>query len=819
MAILAALAALALCGCRSAPPPVARPQAPPPRIDLAGQAVVRQVRGPYDVPVGPGAEGRAGDWVLENAFVRFVVAGVRPTRPGGEGGNLIDAAMQGGEDRMRLLVPELGDRPLLQPVYADVNVAAPGGQGAIATLVAEGHLPGQPKVNVTTTYSLAPGERMLEVRTRVQNNTNAMLPGFTLADRLCQGRTERYVPGPGLWPTGQRSSAHWEAFFGGGFVWGLLGPVLAPTEGVHEAGYSLLTYSSTDLAAGQEREYRRYLLAQFGGPEKVWLAADPVPDNQLCTIRVEPREEHGERPVPGGFVYVRPGGNRPEFVAPVDDTGVAEFEVPKGRYDLHVAAPGRASSGVRTLDMAAGASAVWPVPLSQPAAARLEVRGRIGGIVAPLTGRVTAFSLSAAGSMPGPGPAYPVQPPMGSVLISAGQQAHLPLPPAGPVLAGSYMLAASKGTLFDSAWARVNAAPGDQPKLSAVLDRIVDPGDYVAVDMCQHTDASPDCALTVPERLLADACEGLQAAVAVDPALPAAGLAVPVESECVLLNGLRLDRSGQGSFSVFPIDPGGPAAPEQLWEPGLSAAELLGRAAKQFPDALVQVNHPLDAETGYFTLGRFDRNTGKSALEGFGGEFDALELLSGDDVQGARDLLPYWFALLNAGKRVIITGGSDSVGFSGPQAALARTFVRCPTGGMRPTAEQVANAVRALKKAPDAFVSNGPFIIAMLNGRPMGSQQRVKDAKAVLSLRIYAPNWADVNRVRVYRNGEAVEDVRVPLAATPLRFERTFMLDAPAPCWFVVVVEGQRPLMPAYYTGRGTPTPIAVTNPWWVDKE
>ncbi len=232
----------------------------------------------------------------------------------------------------------------------------------------------------------------------------------------------------------------------------------------------------------------------------------------------------------------------------------------------------------------------------------------------------------------------------------------------------------------------------------------------------------------------------------------------------------------------------------------------------------MQVNHPLDPETGYFVLGRFDRNTGKSALKGFDGDFDAIELLSGGDVQGARDLLPYWFALLNAGKHVIATGGSGSVGISGQDVALARTFIRCPGVGGLPTATQVAGAIRALKKSPDAFVTNGPFIVANLNGRPIGSHQTVKDGKAELDLHVYAPNWADVSRVRVYRNGEVVKDVRVPLAGGHVRFERTFSLDAPAPCWFVVVVEGERPLMPAYYTGQGTPTPIAVTNPWWIDK-
>ncbi len=453
--------------------------------------------------------------------------------------------MQGGEDRMRLLVPVLGSPPAVEPVYTDLSVASAGGQANMGTLVATGHLPGQPKVTVTTTYSLAPGERMLEVRTNVKNDTGAMLPGFTLADRLYQGRSQRFVPGPGLWPTGQTSSAHWEAFFAHGFVWGLLGPVLAPMKGVHEAGSSLLTYSSTDLAAGVSREYRRYVLAEFGGPEKVWLASDPVPEDQLGTIRVEPQEMDGGAPVPGGFVRVRPLSNRPQFVVPVDETGVAEFRVPKGRYGVQVASSGRPPTAERILEMEAGSSAVWPVPLEKAASARLEVRASVGGIVAPLAGRVTAFGLSGAAPY-GPGPAYPLQPPVGTVLIRAGEQAHLPLPPASPLVPGTYMLAASRGNLFDSAYARVHVSPGDQSELNAVLDRVVDSGDYVAVDMCQHTDASPDCALTVPERLLSDACEGLQAGVAVDPVVPAEAPEVPVDSECALVNGLRLDRSGLG---------------------------------------------------------------------------------------------------------------------------------------------------------------------------------------------------------------------------------------------------------------------------------
>jgi hypothetical protein len=813
--------ALVLCGCRSAPAPAhAQARAPLPRYDLAGESIARKVETEADVPPGPGAEGRPGDWVIENAFSRFIVASVGRTLEGGQGGNLIDAATQGGEDRMRLLVPELGGRPRLQPVYTDVHVEDAGGAGVTASVVATGHLPGQPHVEVTTTYRLEPDARMLEVRTTVANKSDKALPGFALADRLYQGRTQRFVPGAGFCMAGERSSAHWIAFCGGGYVWAVLGSVLSPTEGVHDTGSSELTYSTTDIAPGQDRDYRRLVLAEFGGPDKAWLSVDPVPEAELCSLRVVLKGEFDDQPVPGGLISVRPVARRPEFIALADSDGVAQLQLPAGRYEVRASAPGRPPSQTHTLDCLAGAKMEWSVSLSPAAVARLALRGNIGGIVAPVAGRVCALSLSSSTPAPGPGPGFPVQPPVGMVLVRGGEAARLPLAPASSIMAGSYMLVASKGPLFDAAVARVSPAPGDQPELSAVLQRSVDAGDYIAVDMSQRTDASPDCALSVPERMLADECEGLQAAVAADPVPLAQPPVQPPEAECVLLAGLRLERGGQGSFSVFPLD-GAPAAQADLAglrDPALSPAQVLQRATKLFPRALVQVDRPLDQNGGYFILGGFDRSTGQSAREGFGGDFSALELLSGGDAQAARDLLPYWFGLLNAGKRVLATGGSGSAGIGGTQAVLARTFVRCPTGGARPTRAQVVDAVRALKDTPDAFVTNGPFIAATLNGKPIGSRQTVKDGHAELRVRVYAPNWVDVGRVRVYRSGTAVQDVSVPESTAPLRFEQSFTLEAPGDCWFVVLVEGTKPLLPVYYAGRETPTPFAVTNPFWVEK-
>ena len=259
--------------------------------------------------------------------------------------------MQGGEDRMRLLAPVLGARPRLQPVYTDVHVAAAGRPGRRGRLVAVGHLPGQPKVTVTTTYTLQPDARMLEVRTSVENGTDAQLPGFGLAtgstrgarSATCRGRGSGRRAGPAR-RTGRRSS-------GAATSGRLLGPVLSPTDGVHEAGFSTLTYATTDLAPGQERRVpplpagrlRRAGEGLAGGGPRAGGAA-------LHGARGA--EGRGERQARAGRLRLRAAGLEPAGVRRAGRTRRAwrEFRVPKGRYDVSRRAPrapalGRAHAG------------------------------------------------------------------------------------------------------------------------------------------------------------------------------------------------------------------------------------------------------------------------------------------------------------------------------------------------------------------------------------------------------------------------------------------------------------------------------------------
>jgi len=793
-----------------------------PLVRLAGRSQAMVVRDLSLLPGGPGAEGRAGDLLLENAFVRFVVAAVRLDDALGAGGSLIDAAVQGGEDRMRLLVPLLGGPRAAFPVYESVKVSDPGGEGRPAEVLAEGHVGGRPEARVRTLYRLPPDSHALEVLTTVRNDGDSMLSLFGLRDMLYHGRTERYVPGLGFWPAGRRGGSRWLAFFWQGLVWGVIAGPADRIDGTYRPGCCELAYGTADIPPGKERSYRRFVKADVGGPERIWMDAHPVAEHMCAQMEAMVFEQGSRDPIAGARLEFRPVGYRSPFALVTDKAGRAQVELPAGRYSVTVQATGRVSAGPFIVSCAAGHRYRYPIPLCARAWANATVRVRVGAYPAPLAVRIASHSGGAPGGEWG-GPAFPAPHALQPVLHGGIGRARVPLRLLTEAFPTAALLVASKGPLFSCDARPVQAVEGRTEPVELFLERVVDPGDYVAVDFRRHTDASLDCALMPEELALAGACEGLDGAVVCDPVFRTSLIGVPADSECLLAPGFRFERPGVGAFSFFPLAPparvgeqdagvsaGTAADLSPLLKPDQPPARVLAEARKLLPDALIQVDVPLDERTGYFALSGFAPSAGTNPPAELSEQFDAIELLHGRDVASARRLLPCWFALLNAGRQVIVTGGSGS----GLRPGGARTFLHWPDSEPLDLPE----AIRRLKEAPNAFVTNGPFISATLNGQPIGSRQTVTDGRARLRLRVYAPLWVSVDSATVYRNGQPVERLAVPASERPLRCDRVVDLDASSDCWFVVLVEGSRPMQPVY-GGPDSPTPFAVTNPFWVDAD
>jgi len=817
MALLLGLAVLA-GACRSRPGGgVQPPLRPRPVVGLAGQSYAYVGADYAFLPQGPGADGRPGDLLLENAFVRFVVAAAGHHGPAGSGGHLIDAAVQGGEDQMRLLLPLLGGRKAAAPVYEEVSVSAPGGVQEEAAVVSTGHLPGDPSVEVETTYTLRPGSRMLEMSTTVRNRTDSMRPFFGFRDLLYHGRTMRFAPRAGLFPAGKSPRSRWLAFFGDGCVWGVLAAPLGTLRCVHSPGVSEIGHRTVDIPPGQSRTCRRYLMCDVGGPERVWLAAFPPRQDELSHLSFVMRERGTDDPIPGVQIDLTPSDERSPFLMVTDEAGAAATQVPAGAYEITLGAAGRDPVSF-TVKCGAGLRHRCPITLSRRAEARVTVRARVGPYTAPTPARIFSGPARGFGESEPVGVPFPT--PLAGELAFADQSGRATLwlaPSPFPTLAA---VVASRGPLFSYAVAPVQAEVGASPSVELLLERLVEPGEYVAVDFRQHTGLSLDCALLSAERALTSAAEGLDAAVVSDPVFRAAVVGVPRDADCRLVPGFRFRRHGVGSFSVFPLDAAEGAEPDLsgVLAPGLSADEVLAKLRELFPTALIQVDDPLDEGAGYFELCGFAPTLHRHSPAGFSEDFDAIELLTGRDVAGARQLLPYWFWLLNKGRRIMVTGGSGSRAIQGDVAGLARTFVHCPAETRPPSARDVVAAIRSLKEVPDAFVSNGPFIEARLDGHPIGSVQTARAEVAELRLKIAAAPWVDVRRVSVYRNGTAAHQFDLAETEGTVRWDDALEVDTSADCWFVVRVEGDRPMRPVY-GGPHSPTPFAVTNPFWVDAD
>jgi hypothetical protein len=90
----------------------------------------------------------------------------------------------------------------------------------------------------------------------------------------------------------------------------------------------------------------------------------------------------------------------------------------------------------------------------------------------------------------------------------------------------------------------------------------------------------------------------------------------------------------------------------------------------------------------------------------------------------------------------------------------------------------------------------------------------VVGASATLAAQVLAPAWISPGTLRVYRNGEVIQEHELLGAPEDgVWFDGSWTVEADADAWFVVEVEGSEPMGPAW---RNHP-PYAMTNAFFLD--
>ncbi len=350
---------------------------------------------------------------------------------------------------------------------------------------------------------------------------------------------------------------------------------------------------------------------------------------------------------------------------------------------------------------------------------------------------------------------------------------------------GKYRALVTSGIERDAKRFKFEATPGSTRVLKADLPRVVPTPGWISGDLHLHQAPSVDADISLENRVVSIAAEGVEFAVATDHyvvtdfspivrELQDQGvLAAPVAT----MIGTEISTLGNrfGHFNVFPLDLG-----ENVKYRDVTPSELFADARLKSPDGVLQVNHPRwDGKLGYFTRYGLTLDTAEPKVAGYDPNFDTLEVYNGDDARDLNLVIPVlldWMHLLGRGHRYTATGNSDSHNLAFLDPGLPRTYIRHGAGTSDETDVQAppGDIVRALK-AGHVVVTSGPFIDASVGDKGPGETAAGTGPKAELKVRVRAAPWISVSRLEVFEGGNArlIKSVRIYPNAKPLRYEAT----------------------------------------------
>jgi len=175
-----------------------------------------------------------------------------------------------------------------------------------------------------------------------------------------------------------------------------------------------------------------------------------------------------------------------------------------------------------------------------------------------------------------------------------------------------------------------------------------------------------------------------------------------------------------------------------------------------------------------------------------------------------------WFNLNDLGLRKTLSSGSDSHS-EAAGIGMPRSWIKVD----RLAVEADHEAIVAPLRARHAFVSCGPFVsFTALDGTQMGGETAVDEAgEARFVVRVEAPRWMQIDRVRLLQNGVSVAEVALADWVRPadlragIRFDGELVATPTADAWYVVEVVGSGGLWPI----DASQNPYAMTNPIEVD--
>lgn len=820
------------------------PQMPIPERGAA-QCVVATAR---DLPGGAKAQGKPGDYVLRNHDATFVVAA--PRMVGGYsryGGRVLDAVLNEAghdEDMLGEIFFATADEKSLLNLRVlravKVEILSAGGKGKPAHLRVHAvddrfpivdttiRVPSSPQaLEVTVDYILPPDSATLQIHLTLKNTGQqakaySLFWGQILGDGLVT-----YVP-----PWGSAEYAIQKA--GGpplmGLVQTLQGRIPMVAALGARVGYGFMLQNEhipqilkaeqiylltlgrpANLSPGQNAEVRLALSVSDGDMEPLQAQMRRMRNlsEPLSTARGRV-VTNGNRPVPNARVYLIQRGEGEGWMHTAtrpDRQGRFEAKVPSGNYRAVVFADGYAPADALL-------EGKTDIMLQPPAQLQIAVKDERGAF---LPCALVFERLS--GAMPNSERVrYGEQGDYGRfdrIYYSLSGNETIPVEP------GRYRITLTRGFEYEVAQREVDLQPGTKTAWQATLERTAQIPGYLSGDFHVHALPSPDSNDPLADKVKAYVAMGIQILTATDhdvltdyqPVIRSLG----VQRWITSVVGCEITPNfGLGHFNAYPqrYDPSKPNNGAIEWY-DLSAEQIFAAArANNDGDTIVQVNHPRSGAGGYFNwVGLNPAEGTMSRPEQFSPNFDAIEVYNGMDSGQLAQTLPDWFHFLNVGRRYIAIGNTDSHHAYQLEPGFPRTYLYFGHEQVqRVTPQQVVRAIRS----GNVLVCGGPLIEVRAHGdHPMGSTVIADEGMVQVQIRLAAPSWVRVNRVKLYVNGSVVQELPVEHPqGKPLSWQQSVPLRVDKDSWVVVLAEGEG--FTALYPNL---RPASFTNPIYIDAD
>ncbi len=365
----------------------------------------------------------------------------------------------------------------------------------------------------------------------------------------------------------------------------------------------------------------------------------------------------------------------------------------------------------------------------------------------------------------------------------------------------------------------VTLVAGETASLEASLAEVIPLDGWLSLDGHLHAAPSNDGSLAMEDRLIACAASGVALPVTTDhdrqadyrPLASALGL----DSRMQVIPGVEISSVLRGHFNLFPADVqplteinGG--AHEWWFAPDDTEEHTARMRESGLPESLLQANHP---RSGLFDFASYDPESGLPGRESFWSwNFDLFELVNSTSTRNWEGIRPDWFSFLSLGQKKIPTGVSDSHSRTSP-CGYGRTDVFLDsTDPSSVTYAQLQDAVLA----GHVVVSGG---ITLRATATQGSElalpgDTIAGSGAELVAAVQGPSWIVPETLRLYRNGEVLEEIVLPTSPDGANWGgHTWTLDDSTDAWYVVEVEGSQALGGMWHGGL----PYAAANAFFVD--